>query len=364
MSAHDVPASSRVLLVGNRSPITEVELARRLHAAGVDLEFIAHPDSPGLAALAAAGVPVTPLVLGGRLDPRAVRALRAKLIAGRFRILHALGNRPLTNGMAAALFLPVKLIAYRGTVGHVSRWDPSTWLKWLNPRIDRIVCVSDAVKDGLQYVGVRRDKLVTIYKGHDCVWYEDLTPPSRAALGVPEDAFLLGCVANMRPIKGVDVLLRALLLMPGELNVHLVLVGEVRDPAIAVLAKDARLQGRVHFLGYRTDAAAIAGAFDVAVMPSRGREGLPRAVIESMAQGVPAVVSAAGGLPELVVNGESGYVVPVDQPAALAEALLTLGRDPDLRHRMGAAARARIIDAFSIDTTVTKTHALYRELTT
>ena len=97
-------------------------------------------------------------------------------------------------------------------------------------------------------------------------------------------------------------------------------------------------------------------------LASTKREGLPRSVIEAMAYRVPAVVTDSGGSPELVVDGECGFVVPVFDAPALARAFETLWRDPQLRARMGQAARDRIGTHFRNEDTVAKTIALYREL--
>ena len=118
----------------------------------------------------------------------------------------------------------------------------------------------------------------------------------------------------------------------------------------------------VHFLGFRPDAARLAGACDVAVMPSIEREGLPKAILESMALGIPPVVTDVGGLPELVEDGKCGYVVPPRDAEALRDALRALAQNAELRRRFGAAARARIEGPFNFRHTAEKTLALYRRL--
>ena len=118
----------------------------------------------------------------------------------------------------------------------------------------------------------------------------------------------------------------------------------------------------IHVLGYRNDAPALTAACDVFVLPSTKREGLARSLIEAMAYGVAPVVTDCGGSPELVVDGVSGIVVPVRDVPALAAALKRLHDDPELRRRMGAAARERIRNDFRIEDTIAKTLELYRSL--
>jgi glycosyltransferase involved in cell wall biosynthesis len=118
----------------------------------------------------------------------------------------------------------------------------------------------------------------------------------------------------------------------------------------------------VHALGARKDAAAIAAAFDVAVLPATKREGLPKTVIESMAQGVATIASRVGGVPELIEQGVSGLIVPPGDVGALEQAILRLYRDAELRTRLGADGRSRIATAFRVDETVRLTAALYDSL--
>ena len=270
-------------------------------------------------------------------------------------------NRALSTALLATRRMshPPKIVGYRGTMGHLHRWDPTSRLSYLNSRVDAIICVSGAVRDYLRGFDIPDSRLEVIWKGHDPAWY---TPAPRAdldALGIPPDATTVAFVGNMRPVKGVDVLLDAFRDISPDENLHLLLFGEVRDRRIQ---KQVDRHPHVHFLGFQPNAASFAGACDIAVMPSIEREGLPKAVLEAMAQGIPAVVSDVGGLPELIEHGVSGLVVPPRDAVALRTALLSLAHDPARRRQMGAAARTRIEGPFNFHHTVTKTLALYRRL--
>jgi len=190
-------------------------------------------------------------------------------------------------------------------------------MTYLNPWVDRIICVSEAVRKYLLGLGLPADQLVTIYKGHDPSWYSVMLRPGRSELGIPENSFLIGFTGRMRPVKGVDVLVKSMHHLSHKLDFHLLLVGTVSDPDIRVLAEHPSIRKRIHFTGPMPNAAAIAGACDVFVMPSIAREGLPRSVIEAMAQGVPCIVSNVGGMPELVAHNESGMVVDPAIPRPL-----------------------------------------------
>jgi glycosyltransferase involved in cell wall biosynthesis len=246
-------------------------------------------------------------------------------------------------------------------MGHLHRWDPSSYLSYLHPRLTCIICASDAVRNSLVELRVPRDRLRTIYKGHDPAWYQPARREALIELGVPGDAFVVGCAARIRPLKGIPVLIEALRRMRAP-EAHLLLVGENDDPQVRDMAQAPELNARIHLVGRRDNAASLMGACDVFVMPSLRREGMPRAIIEAMSQGVPAVVSNIGGMPELVIDGECGRVVPVSDSTALADALNEIRLNPEHRASMGRRARERIQTAFSVQHTVEQTAALYREL--
>jgi glycosyltransferase involved in cell wall biosynthesis len=158
------------------------------------------------------------------------------------------------------------------------------------------------------------------------------------------------------------VLIDALALLPGDWPVHLVLVGRMDDSRLVRHIAASPRAACVHRLGVRPDAPAIAAGCDVFVLPSIKREGLARSLIEAMAYARPVVVTDCGGSPELVVDGDSGLVVPAGNAPALADAISRLYRSPELRARYGASARERIATAFRIETTIEQTLALYRSV--
>ena len=351
----------RVLLSGICNDVVELHLVRALRESGIHVLVIDHPASPAVEWCRAEGVPHCEHSFKNRFDRRAVALYRDILRGHEVDIIHCLTNRALSTALLAIRNQSnySKIVAYRGTAGHLHRWDPASRLSYLSPRVNGIVCVSDAVRRYLKGIGIPDARLEVIWKGHDPIWYSSATRTSFSELGIPPNATVVGFVGNIRPVKGVDYLLRAFDQTDARENIHLVVIGEVRDLRIA---KQVGRNPRVHFMGYRSDAARLSGACDIAVMPSVEREGLPKAVIEAMAQGVPPVVTGVGGLPELVEDGKCGLVVPPGDAAALCTAIRKLAQDADLRRRMGIAARVRIEGPFHFRHTVTKTIALYQRL--
>ncbi len=358
----------KVLFIGNYDiPVhnirPEAEMVIGLKARGVEVEVMTQGRCWYAGRMREAGIVVHDFVPSSKLSWTAIRTIRSCLRSGHHDILHLFNNKAIANGNLAALGLPVKVVTYRGQTGNISRLDPSCYLTHLSPRVDRIVCVSNAVRDDLLQRVYDRRKPVTIYKGHDIAWYQDVRPLPRAALGVPGDAFLVGCVANNRPRKGVPVLMDAARMLDTAVPVHFVLAGNGMDADLLLPLLDGHPVGaRCHFLGHREDALELVAACDATVLPAIKREGLPKTVIESMALGVVPIVTRTGGSPELVVDGESGLVVPPGDAAALAAAITQLAENRVRARAMGGAARSRITSRFRLSDAIDQHLALYGTL--
>ncbi|QKT03229.1 glycosyltransferase family 4 protein [Ectothiorhodospiraceae bacterium 2226] len=338
-----------------------------LKARGLDFEVICDPQAARRSILRDAGIVVHELPLQHRFDRTAINALRRRLESGAFDIVHVFTKIALSNTLRASKGMPVRIVAYRGIVGNLSFLDPLSWASFLNPRVDRIICVCEAIRRyflNMRFLWLRvpPEKVVTIYKGHRLEWYQQEAQPDLATIGIPNGAPVIGCVARMRPRKGIDVLVRAFDRLPEQLGAHLVLLGRGQDKTIDRAIAASPRRDRIHVLGFRPEAAALVGGFDVFVLPSLRREGLPRAVIEAMAQGIAPIVTDSGGSPELVQDRVSGRVVPAGDEGALTEALEELLLDRDKRLKYGRAAQRRIRDDFNVERTVHETMRVYQEL--
>lgn len=352
----------RLLVIGAAIDRAECGLFTGLKAAGVDVQIVCEASSPHAAELRAAGISVEHRTISSKLDLRSARWIRARLAAAPCDVVYALTARALTTALWATRGTNQRIITYRGTVGHLSRLDPSSYLGFLNTRISKISCVSRAVEEYLRSKGVPASRLKTIYKGHDAAWYAGGQTVALGEFGIPPGVPVAACTANMRPVKGVDVLVSAFAAIKDRTPAHLLLIGEVRDDAVRRRVTAGGIADRVHFTGFRRDAPQIVRSCSCFVMPSRAREGLPKAVIEAMAQGVPPIVTAVGGMPELVIDGISGLVVPPSDAEALGEAILLVLGDSDRAARFGAAASERIRGEFSVGNTVQRTLELLAEV--
>ena len=357
----------RVLAITDAADRPETGTFIGMHRAGVDLRVLLWEESAQIDWIREAGVPHSILRLSSKFDRVGTKKIRQHIAEHQPDIIHLFRKMPIFNGLRAAKGFDAKIVIYRGICGNISYLNPLDWMSFLNPRVDRIICVADAVRRGLLDLGglgfgLAENRLTTIHKGHDLDWYRD-QPADLASLGVPEDAFVVCCVTNVRPRKGVPLFVESLSALPVDENVHVLLIGHGMDSApIERQVEDSPHRDRIHVLGFRKDAPSFMAASDVSVLPSLRREGLPRSVIESMAYEATPVVSDSGGNPELVEHGVSGLVVPAGDAEALGQALLSLYENRDRCRELGRRARARIASEFRLETTVEKTLALYGEI--
>lgn len=293
-----------------------------------------------------------------KLCLRTIKRIRREIIKGGYEICYAFNSKTIPNAAFACIGLNIKLVVYRGTTGGLYRHDPSAYLTQLHPRVDGIVCVSKAVQqDVLKRVWKNKQNVVTIYKGHQLEWYQ-VEPVAKVSLGIPPDSVVGFCAAHVRPSKGISVLLEAAEYVHGS-NFHLVLAGSGFEPHFDEM-KRSKMSDRIHYIGHRNDIPSLMAMADFQVQPSVSGEGLPRTIIEAMANGTPSVVTTTGGAPELVVDGETGFIVPTSDSKLLGKAMNELVKDKDKCASMGLAAKARLEKSFSSKVTVAE-HLKYFE---
>jgi glycosyltransferase involved in cell wall biosynthesis len=236
-----------------------------------------------------------------------------------------------------------------------------------NQCLHAAIAISDATgRDWVRRTRLAPRRVVTIRHGVNPVKGArgiDQTA-ARRQLGLPTDeSLIVGGVGRLDVVKGFDVLLEAVASLAAEYpNLIVALAGD--GPLRTMLEGQAARLGigdRVHFLGFRMDVKDVYEALDIFAMPSRC-EALGYALLDAMTAELPAVASRVGGVPEVVVPGETGFLIPVGDHRALAAALKPLLDDPELRRRMGRAGRERVVRHFSEREMVARTIELYRRL--
>lgn len=358
----------KVLLISTDIDHIEPHQYLGLKQKGADILAIMGQTAVNTDVLESAGIPIFRASFAKRRDEQTMALIREKIDAFNPDIIHVLRKKALSNTIPAMKGSKAKLVTYRGIVGNLSFLDPISWMTFLNPRVDRIICVAEAIRQHFLKMGwgpfkIPPEKLVTIHKGHKIERYEHIEKIDLSQFGIPNGARVIGCTASMRPRKGVDILVNAFSNMVSD-NAHLLLVGEVKDKRIDKAIQNSPAKTRIHVLGQVPQAVAlsIAGSVDVITMPSTKREGLPRALIEAMAQGTPAVVTNVGGSPELVINGKTGWVVPPHNVQAMTQALDKMLENPNVLSDMGEASKTHMNTHFHVNQTIEKTWALYQDV--
>jgi len=280
---------------------------------------------------------------------------------------HAL---PYALPAAHALGLPVAWVLW-------GWWfRPCPWQRAFFRRPDLTVARGQAIARG--FLGeppfMPPQRVPVIYPGADTARFHPGVDgaPIRALAGVPQDAPLLALIARFQPVKGHHTFqAMARLVLAQRPDCHFVVAGEetfgvsadqaYRDSILRTAQADPLLRERLHYIGFRADVEAVMCAADVVVCPSQF-ESFGKVNVEAMACARPVVSTNRGGPAEVVVDGQTGYLVPPDDVQALAERALALLADGALRARLGQAGRARVLAHFSAQEAVRRTWALFEPL--
>ncbi len=305
-------------------------------------------------------------------DVRALAGLVRKIRSGGFQIVHTHTSKAGILGRLAARVAGVPIIVHtpHGNVfdGYFSPWKTRIFIaaerraaRWT----DRLIELTPGgIEEHLAQGIGRREQFVTIFSGIDLKPYDDARArrtATRSKLGIRDDAFVVGAVGRLEPVKGFsyfmaaaeDIAARA----PAAQFVH---AGDGSE-ASALRSKAGGLNGRVRFLGLREDVPALMAAFDVLVVPSLN-EGMGRVILEAGAAGTPVVATRVGGIPEIVRDGTTGLLVPPRDAQSIAGAVLSLANDRAKAGAMGDSARRFVAPDFSLERMVMRIEALYEEL--
>ena len=260
------------------------------------------------------------------------------------------------NGLASAPLV----VAARRVDFHLKR---HAFSRWKHSRVDVFIAASRMIASILVDDGIPQDRIDVVHDGVN-IALVDKQPvvDAHAAFWLPRGAPLVGNVAALAAHKGQKHLVaaaKAIVRSVPDARVLIVGEGELREPLERQI-KELGLERHVFLTGFRPDAIGLIKSFDVFVLCSI-TEGLGSAMLEAMAAGKPVVATRAGGIPEAIVDGETGLLVPPGDPESLARAITSLLNDPERRERLAAAGRQRVAREFSVERMVQRTLGVYEK---
>ena len=317
------------------------------------------------------GIPVINIGMRARIDIdlkylRGIFHLAEFIRKEKFHIVHTHLYRANTPGRIAAILARVPIIiANEHNVDSWKTFSQRRMDRFLAKFTDKIIAVSQKVKKFyVNEVGIPEDKLEVIYNGVDLKRFEkDFDKrKKRKELGLPLSSPLVGTIGRLQPQKDHKTFLKASSLILKKFpKVHFLIVGggSLRDE-LEDFTKELKIEKNVHFLGERKDIEEILPLMDIFVLTSK-REGFPITILEAMACGLPVVATSVGGCPELVEEGETGFIVSPKNPVLLSKRVINLLRNRALGGKMGQKAKKRA-NLFTIEKMGEYTTLLYNKL--
>lgn len=332
-----------------------------LRARGDRAALVAHPNGE-LRRRAAEGLELIPIAPRTEMDLTAAWRLARVLKRLHPDVVHAHDPHGVAMAALARLFAgpdaTFALVASRRVDFHLKG---NSFSRWKYRQVDCFIAASDAIRTMLVADGVAPGDVVTVHEGIDV---DRVAAAARvnvhAELWLPTDAPVVGNVAALVPHKGQRHLIDAMrIVLQSVPDARLVILGEgeLRE-SLERHVHDLHLDKHVFLAGFRLDVPGMIKGFDLFVMSSV-TEGLGTSLLDAMACGRAIVATTAGGMPEVVVDGETGLLVPPRDDRTLAEAIIQLLTNRPLRERMGEAGLARVREQFSVERMVEETAGVY-----
>jgi len=342
-----------------------IKLVNALQPRGIDSSVCSTRTGANLHSFVAPGIPVFELERRDGNDPRLIARLYSLFRRVRPDIVHTHAWGTLIEGLVAARLARVPAVVH-GEHGTLQVRRHQCWMQrhaW--GAVDQVLSVSTRLSERMATTtGYPLTNIETIRNGVELQRFRRIDrAEARAALGLPLDDIVIGSVGRLVRVKNQEVLIDAVRTLRAEgLPVSLAIAGdgplrqELLDRAAA-----AGVAGSLHLLGHRADVEVVLSAFDIFALPSLS-EGLSNTMLEAMAASLPVVATRVGGADEVIEDGISGVLVPVQAQTELVRALGALASDPMQRASIGTAARRRIESYFSVEGMVAAYERVYRRL--
>ena len=343
----------------------EAEIFIGLKKMGFDITIITYPDASYIDRFKESGIKVIPKHPTRKYDPAFIKFLREELVSGHYDILQLYNNKAIFNGLRSAGNIDVKVVIYRGASWNMSWWNPINYTKFFHPRVDYVICNSEEIRHKFLAVPFyKKEKAVTIYKGHNLEWYSGVVKHNiKEELAIDSKNLLFVTVANNRKFKAIPDLIKAMKYIPTDAKISLLIIGRNIDTE-----RNKRLkmksgnEDKIHFLGFRKDALNIVASCDAFVLPSIGGESLTKSVIEAMCLGVVPIISAIEGNKPLMDHGVNGFIFEKSNPKDLADKLMHFYKNQDQIPDLSSATKKKIETEINNQGTINSYSKFYRSI--
>ena len=333
-----------------------LELSLGLRQRGHDVTLALPPGSRLASEAAHHELTLLPLDVTGYVHPLIVWRLSRALRSGSTDVIHCQHSRDLATVVPAMQLCgrTIPIVLSKRVGSYITKKD--LFHRYTHRHISRVLAISDVIhRNVLATTPVPPERVLTVHDAVDTTIFSPDTVDRfsvRREAEMPDDALVVGFVGRFSPGKGLEDLLQAAQLLHRQHPaVRYLIAGEASHgeeayaASIHDLARRLGLQDIVRFMGFRSDVPAVMASFDILAFPSHA-ESFGVVLIEAMAMGKPVVSTNCDGVLDIVVNGTTGLMVPPKDPVALAHGLEQVILDADLRLRMGAAGRARVLEFF------------------
>ena len=335
-----------------------------LRARGQRAALVAHPDGE-LRRRAGEGPDLFPIVPSTEMDFRTAWQLSRLLRQLQPDVVHAHDAHGVATTALALLLggstLDTRFVAARRVDFHIGK---NAFSRWKYRQVECFICASSFIRSMLTSDGISPDRTTVVYEGVDLDHVSAApTLDVHKEFWLAHNAPVVGNVAALVPHKGQRYLIDAAALVVRQVpDARFLVIGEGElHGELQRQIKQLRLEKHVILTGFRPDVLSLHKSFDLFVMSSV-TEGLGTSALDAMACGRPVVATQAGGLSEVVIDGETGLLVPVRNAAALADGITRLLQDTVLRDTCGRAALARARTTFNVELMIEKTLGVYRRL--
>lgn len=336
-----------------------VSLMKGLRARGFTNLGVVRPGSPLENKLRDQSFSTVALSPMGEWDVLAAIRLRRLLREQRFAVFHAHAAHAAGIAAMAVQNSSVPLVISRRVDFPLAR---NPFSRWKYRQADRILAISERVRNVLIESGLKEEVISLVPSGVDFDRYKGVAPATRKEMGVPEKSIILGNVAALEPHKDHYTFLHAFAAVrESHPDVHAVIIGHgsLRAELVRVASR-LGVADQVRFLGFREDVLRFLAGFQFFCLSS-SEEGLGTTILDAMALQIPVIATAAGGIPEMVKDGETGFLAPPRQPAILAERIKFALDNPKKLPKIIEAARKTAWE-FRIENTVDKTIRVYEDI--